>query len=80
MKTITATAARRNLYGLIAGVNDSSEPVIITGSKGNGVLLSEDDYRAIEETLYLLSAGMGKTIRDGLETPLEECSDEELDW
>jgi prevent-host-death family protein len=80
MKTITATVARRNLYGLIADVNDSSEPVTITGSKGNGVLLSEDDYRAIEETLYLLTAGMGKTIRDGLKIPLEECSDADLEW
>ena len=80
MKTITATDARSNLYGLLASVNDSSEPVTITGRKGNGVLLSEADYRAIQETLYLLSAGMGQKIRDGLETPLDECSDEELEW
>ncbi len=80
MKIITATAARSDLYGLLATVNESSEPVTITGLKGNGVLLSESDYRAIEETLYLLSAGMGRKIRDGLETPIEECSNAELEW
>ena len=80
MKTITATEARSNLYGLLANVNESSEPVTITGRQGNGVLLSEDDYSAIQETLYLLSAGMRQTIRDGLDTPLDGCSDEELEW
>ncbi len=80
MKIITATEARSNLYGLLANVNESSEPVTITGRQGNGVLISENDFSAIQETLYLLSAGMGQTIRDGLETPLDECSDKELEW
>ena len=80
MKIITVTQARSDLYGLLARVNDEREPITITGRRGNGVLLSEADYRAIQETLYLLSSGMGPTIREGLETPLDECSDEELEW
>lgn len=81
MRTMTATKARSNLYGLLADVNRSSEAIVITGKNGNGVLLSEDDYRAIRETLYLLSVpGMRESIREGLDTPLDECSDAELEW
>jgi len=81
MRTITATRARSNLYRLLTEVNESSEAVTITGKKGNAVLLSEDDYRAIRETLYLISIpGMRESIREGLETPLDECSDAEIEW
>ena len=80
MKTVTATEARKTLYRLLDEVTVTSEPVQITGRRSSGVLLSEADWRAISETLHLLSIpGMGDSIREGLETPLEECV-EELDW
>ncbi len=58
----------------------TSEPVQITGRRANAVLISEDDWRALEETVHLMSIpGMAESIREGLETSLEECV-EELDW
>jgi prevent-host-death family protein len=80
MKTVTASKARANLYRLIEETSDSSEPVQITGKKGNAVLVSEQDWQAIQETMYLLSIpGMRESIRRGMETPVEECV-EEIDW
>jgi prevent-host-death family protein len=80
MKTITASKARANLYRLIEETADSSEPVQITGRRTNAVLVSEQDWRAIQETMYLLSIpGMRESIREGMETPVEECA-EEIDW
>jgi prevent-host-death family protein len=80
MKTITATKARENLYRLMDEVAVTSEPVQITGRRAGAVLLSETDWRAIQETLYLLSIpGMRESIRKGLKTPLSECV-EELNW
>jgi antitoxin YefM len=80
MKTITASRARANLYRLIEEAAESSEPVQITGKRANAVLVSEGDWRAIQETLYLLSIpGMRESIREGLETPVEQCA-EDLEW
>ncbi len=80
MKTINATKARENLYRLIDETNSSHEPVHITGKRTSAVLISEDDWRAIQETLFLVSIPeMRESIREGLETPVPECS-EELDW
>jgi len=80
MPIIKATDARSKLYRLIDEVASSHEPITITGKRANAILISEDDWRAIQETLYLLSIpGMGDSIRKGLKTPVEECS-EELDW
>ena len=80
MPTVTATEARAKLYRLIDQAASSHEPIIITGKRANAVLISEDDWRAIQETLYLLSIpGMRESIREGLETPIEECA-EDLDW
>lgn len=77
MKTITASHARANLYRLLDEATDSSEPIQITGKKGNAVLVSEHDWRALQETVYLLSIpGMRESIREGLETPLDECSED----
>lgn len=77
MPTVTATEARAALYALLDEVADTHEPVLITGKRHNGVLISEDDWRAINETLYLLSIpGMRESIREGMDTPLDECSDE----
>ena len=80
MPTFTATEARAKLYRLIDQAASSHEPIVITGKRANAVLISEDDWRAVQETLYLLSIpGMRESIREGLETPVEECA-EDLDW
>ena len=80
MRTITVTKARANLFKLIDEASESHEPIQITGKRANAVLLSADDWRAIQETLHLLSIpGMRESIREGLETPVEDCS-EELEW
>ena len=80
MKTINVTKARANLYRLLDEASQTHEPVQITGKKANAVLVSEEDWRAIQETLYLTSIpGMRESIREGLQTPIEETV-EELDW
>ena len=80
MPSINATEARARLYKLLDEVAESHEPVLITGKRANAVLISENDWRSIQETLHLLSVpGMRDSIREGLETPVEECSDK-LDW
>ncbi len=80
MTTVTATEARKILYRLLDEVSASHEPVEITGKRGNAVLVSEDDWRAIQETLHLLSIpGMRESIREGIETPVAHLSDT-LDW
>ena len=80
MKTISVTKARAKLYKLLDEAKFSGEPIQITGKRTNGVLISEDDWRAISETLFLLSIpGMRESIRDGLTTPIDECSTE-LEW
>lgn len=73
--TVTATKARATLYRLIATVQDGNEPIVITGKQGNAVLISEDDWRAVEETLYLLSIpGMRDSIRSGMREPASRGS------
>ena len=80
MATITATEARNTLYKLLDRVAESHEPIQITGKRGNAVLVAEDDWRAVQETLYLLSMpGMRESIIEGMKTPVEECEGE-LDW
>ena len=80
MTTLNSTEARSNLYGLIAQVNESHEPVTITGKKGNAILISEDDWSAINETLMLLNIkGMRESIIDGMQTPIDECN-QDLEW
>ena len=80
MATLNATEARANLYKLIDDTAVNHEPVIITGKRGNAVLLAEDDWNAINETLYLLSVpGMRESIKDGMQETLDDCANE-LDW
>jgi prevent-host-death family protein len=80
MPTLSATEARTKLYHLIDQASLSHEPIVITGKRGNAVLISEDDWRSIQETLYLLNIpGMRESVREGLATPLEDCT-EEIDW
>lgn len=77
---ITATEARKRLYGLVDEVQESHEPVRISGKRGAAVLVGEDDWRAIQETLYLVSMpGIRESIREGMATPADELSDQ-LDW
>ena len=80
MNTVTATKARGQLYSLIDEANSSHEPIQITGKRGNAVLISEDDWRSIQETLYLQSIpGMVKSIQEARKEGIEKGSTE-LDW
>jgi len=80
MTTVNVTEARANLYKLIDDASVSHEPVVITGKRGNAVLLAEGDWNAINETLYLLSVpGMRESIIEGMQQNLEETSTE-LEW
>ncbi len=83
MTSITATAFRRNVYQTIAQVNVNCAPVTITNSKGKGaVLIGEDDWAAIEETLYLTSIpGMSESLQEGMAVSLDDClTEDELEW
>ena len=65
MTTVSATSARANLYRLIDQVNDESQPLTITGQRNNAVLIGEDDWRAIQETLFLESVpGLVESVRE----------------
>lgn len=80
MTTFNATEARSKLYALIDETTDTHQPIVITGKRGNAVLLAEEDWKAINETLYLLSVpGMRESIQEGMATNLEDC-DQGLDW
>ncbi len=77
MKTITATSARVRLFRLLDETSESHEPIHIQGKRSGAVLVGEDDWSAIQETLYLLSVpGMRESIREGLATPLGETSED----
>lgn len=80
MTTITATEARKLLYKLLDDVSGSHEPVQITGKRGNAVLVSQEDWDSVQETLYLVSIpGMRESILAGMATPAAELEDK-LDW
>ena len=80
MPTLTATEARTKLYRLIDEAASSHEPIVIKGKRGSAVLISEDDWRSIQETLFLLNIPeMRESIQQGLATPLEDCS-AEIGW
>tara|TARA_R110002072_G_scaffold56097_7_gene145580 strand:+ start:7232 stop:7474 length:243 start_codon:yes stop_codon:yes gene_type:complete len=80
MSTLNATEARAKLYSLIDETTETHEPILITGKRGNAVLLAEEDWRAITESLFLVSIpGMRESIQEGLNTKKENC-DEDLDW
>ena len=77
MISIKATDVRAKLYRLIDEVAESHEPVVITGKRSSAVLVSEDDWRSIQETLHLLSVpGMRESIQEGMKTPVDECSED----
>jgi len=80
MPVMTATEARAALYSLLDDVAASHEPVLITGKRNNAILIAEEDWRAITETLFLLSIpGMRESIVEGMQTPVAECVDE-VEW
>ena len=80
MIILNATEARSKLYSLIDEAKNTHQPIVITGKRGNAVLVSEEDWNAIAESLHLLSIpGMRESIKEGMETPVSECNSE-LDW
>jgi antitoxin YefM len=80
MTSLSASEARKRLYNLVDEVKDSHQPIQIVGKRNSAVLISEEDWRAIDETLYLTSIpGMRASIKKGLKTPIEKC-DTEIDW
>jgi len=80
MKTVTAARARETLSELLDELAASNEPIQITGQRASAVLVSENDWRAIQETLYLISVpGLAGSMPEGMATPVEDCV-EGLDW
>ena len=82
MSAINITNARKELYNLVEDVNLYSEPALIVSKKGNAVLVSENDWNAIQETVYLNTIpGMVESIRRGMDTSIEDCiSEENVEW
>ncbi len=80
MSSINITNARKYLYRIVESVNESHDPIHITGKNSSAVLVGEDDWKSIEETLYLLSIpGMRDSIIDGMKTPIDKL-ESALDW
>ena len=80
MTTVTATKARDKLYSLIDEANQSHVPIQITGKRGNAILISEDDWAAISETIHLnMIPGMTESIKEGMNESIKDCSDT-LEW
>mgnify|MGYP000687109698 FL=1 len=82
MSAINITNARKQLYNLVEDVNLYSEPTLIVSKKGNAVLISESDWNAIQETIYLNSIpGMVESIKEGMDTAIENCvPEEDVEW
>jgi prevent-host-death family protein len=80
MTVVNATEARARLYGLIDEAVETHRPVLITGKRGNAVLVAEEDWNAMSETLHLLSVpGMRESIRAGMAQDVSKCL-KDLDW
>ena len=80
MTTLTASEARAGLYRLIDQAAESHKPVMISGKRANAVLISEEDWSAMQETLYLLSIpGLRESVRDAMAEPLVK-SKRALKW
>jgi antitoxin YefM len=76
MTTLSASEARKRLYNLVDEVKETHRPVQIVGKRSSAVLVSEEDWKAIEETLYLTAIpGMRESIKKGLKTPVEKCGE-----
>ena len=80
MNIMNASDAREKLYRLLDETASDHEPVLITGPRSNAVLVGEEDWNSIQETLHLLSVpGLGESIIEGLATPVDQC-DKEPGW
>ncbi len=80
MTMLTATEARKRLYSLVDEVSVSHEPIQIKGKRNSAVLIAEEDWRAVQETLFLTGIpGMRESIVKGMNTPIDECKPE-LEW
>ena len=80
MPTLTASEARANLYRLIDETSESHQPVVISGKRSSAVLISAEDWNAIQETLHLLAVpGMRESIKAGMAEPLTKSA-KELKW
>jgi prevent-host-death family protein len=80
MQTLTASEARANLYRLMDQAAESHQPIVIAGKRNNAVLISSEDWEAIQETLFLLSIpGMRESIKEGMAEPVDGCV-KDLDW
>ena len=80
MTTLSASEARANLYRLMDQAAESHQPIVISGKRSNSVLIAEEDWDAIQETLFLLSVqGMRESIKAGMSEPIDSCA-KELDW
>ena len=82
MTTTNITNFRKNAFNYVEQTIRYNEPLNISTKEGNAILLSEEDYSGIMETLYLVSApGMREKILDGLHAPLDDCVDESaVEW
>ena len=75
MHSFTASEARANLYRIIDETAESHEPILISGKRSSAVLMSAEDWSAIQETLYLLAVpGMRESIKEGMAEPLAESA------
>lgn len=80
MTTLSASEARANLYRLMDQTAESHQPIVISGKRSNSVLIAEEDWAAIQETLFLLSVpGMRESIKAGMGESAVSCA-EDLDW
>ena len=82
MTAINITNARKELYNLVENVNLYNEPALIVSKKGNAVLVSEDYWNALQETVYLNSIpGMAQSLIEGRDTSIEQCvAEDEVEW
>jgi antitoxin YefM len=80
MTILTASQARADLYRLIDQAAESHEPIHIAGKRRGAVLVGEDDWKAIQETLYLLAVpGLRESVKEGMAEPLQQSA-KVLDW
>jgi antitoxin YefM len=80
MEIYTASDARSKLYKLIDYVSEAHEPICITGKRNKAIMISEADFKSIQETIYLLSIpGMKESLLQGMSEPIENCTTQ-LDW
>lgn len=82
MINTSATSFRKNMFSMLEQTIRFNEPVNINTKNGNAVILSEEDYNGLIETVFLCSVpGMRDKIIEGMNTPLSDClKEDEVDW